>query len=209
MEAICGLGDTLAAVRGTERFLLDVAENPVGVREAELSLLDDWFEVFEHQTGILRNGDDGCATWFHLWAPAPGRFYPLQCDVSYGISRDTFRGCFVPALRRQADYLDYAVYHLDGVGAFHLLDEILGIERIAAVQILPGSGKPSPLHYLDLLRKVQRAGKRLHITIRPEEVPAALSLLSSRGLCLDVWAESETQARQVMEQAGRLSVDRG
>lgn len=207
MGAIYGVGDTLAAVRGAERFLMDMADDPVGVREAELALLDDWFAVFEHQTSIISNGDNWYATWFHLWAP--GKFYPLQCDVSYGISRDTFRGCFVPAIRRQADYLDYAVYHLDGVGAFHLLDEILAIDEIEAIQILPGEGHPSPLHYLDLLQKVQRAGRRLHITIRPQEVPQALSLLSSRGLCLEVWADSEAQARQVIDQAARLSVDRG
>lgn len=207
MGAIYGVGDTLAALRGANQFLMDMADDPVAVREAELALLADWFAVFEHQTSILRNADDWYATWFHLWAP--GKFYPLQCDVSYGISRDTFRECFVPALRRQADYLDYAVYHLDGVGAFHLLDEILAIERITAIQILPGAGKPGPLHYLDLLKKVQRAGKRLHITIRPDEVPHALSVLSCRGLCLDVWADSETQARQVIADAQRLSVDRG
>ena len=208
MCAIGGVGDTLAALRGTERYLLDMLDDPVAVREAELALVDDWFEVYRVHSQILRNGDDWHAGWFPLWAP--GTFYPLQCDVSYGISPDTFRECFVPALTKWAQGLDYTIHHLDGVGAFHLVEEVCRIEAIDAVQVLPGEGKPSPLHYLDTLRAVQRMGKRLHITIPSAEVRDALEVLSARGLCLEVTGVAcESEARKVIEKAARCSVDRG
>jgi hypothetical protein len=207
MNAIFGGGDTLAMLRGTERLLMDIMDDPAAVCGAELKLMDDWMEVFGHQWGILTR-DGGLATnWFGLWAP--GTCYPMQCDVSYGISAQSFHECFVPALRKQAQFLDYSLYHVDGVGAFHLVPEIARIDRIRALQILPGAGKPSPLHYLDVLRQVQRLGKGLHITIGPGEVGQALDLLSSRGLCINTWAESESQARQIIELAARESVDRG
>jgi len=79
----------------------------------------------------------------------------------------------------------------------------------AAVQVLPGSGKPSPLHYMDVLRTVQRMGRGLHITISPEEIPGALSQLSSRRLFIHTWAPSETDARKIIDEAARGSVDRG
>jgi len=67
-------------------------DDPAGVREAELKLVDDWIVVFTHQVDILCRDGGLYATWFPLWAP--GRFYPMQCDVSYGISPESFRECF-------------------------------------------------------------------------------------------------------------------
>jgi hypothetical protein len=207
MCAIFGGGDTLGMLRGNQRLLIDLMDDPGGVRDAELKLMEGWFEVFSTQVGALCQDGGPYTTWFGLWAP--GRYYPMQCDVSYGISPEAFRECFVPALKKQAEFLDFAIYHLDGVGAFHLVDEICQIEGINAIQVLPGAGKPSPLHYLDILKRVQRLGKRLHISIPPEEVELALSLLSSRGLCIDTSAARQKQAQEIIDLAGRLSVDRG
>ena len=103
----------------------------------------------------------------------------------------------------------YSIYHLDGVGAFHLIEEVCRIENIHAVQVLPGAGQPSPLHFLDTLRTVQRMGKGLHITIPPGDVRDAPDLLSCRGLCIDTNARTETEARALIEDISRLSVDRG
>ena len=205
MCAIYGGGDTLAALRGTERVLFDLMDRPAAVRDAELKLMDDWCEVFSHQVGLLTKDGGQYVSWFGLWAP--GRCYPMQCDVSFGISPKSFRECFVPALRKQAEFLDHALYHLDGTGAFPLLEELLRIERINAIQVYPGTGKPSPLHYIDVLRKVQRAGKGLHISISAEEVEPALDLLSSRGLCIDTQARTEKEARALIDLAGRKSVE--
>jgi len=207
MCAIFGCGDTLGMLRGNERLLFDIADAPAAVRRAELALMDDWFGVFEHQTNLLCDGGGEYATWFPIWAP--GRFYPTQCDVSYGISPKAFRECFVPALEKQVAWLDHAIYHLDGTGAFHLVEEVCKIDGIYAVQVLPGTGKPGPLHYMDVLKTVQHMGKGLHITISPQEIPEALSRLSSRGLFIHTWASSQTEAMKIVEQAARLSVDRG
>jgi len=204
--AIMGGGDTLSSLRGAERLLMDLMDDPSGVREAEIKLMHDWFKVYRMYADLLRAGDDWFTTWFPVWTP--GYYYTAQCDVSYGISPKSFRECFLPAIQLQTDLLDYSLYHVDGIGAFPFVDDLCKLERLGGLQILPGAGKPSPLHYLDVLRKVQRAGKRLHISIEPQEVPQALELLSSRGLCIGTWCGSEKEALTVIEQASRLSVDR-
>ncbi len=66
-------------------------------------------------------------------------------------------------------------------------------------------GIPSPLHYMDTLRYVQKAGKNLHISIPCEEVDAALSELSSRGLFIATSCETETNARELLERAKKWS----
>ena len=119
-----------------------------------------------------------------------------------------FREIFVPALARQLAYLDYAVYHVDGIEAFAHVAALCELPRLQAIQILPGAGKPSPLHYLDVLKQVQRADKNLHITISPEEVRPALQQLSARGLFIGTWARTETEARDLLKLVEAESVDR-
>ena len=205
--AIFGCGDTLAMVRGNERMLYDLMDDPAGVRDAELKFMDDWIEVFDHQTGILTEGGREYGTWFPIWAP--GKFYPTQCDVAYGISLRSFRECFVPALEKQTEYLDHALYHLDGTGAFHLVEEVCKIDGIGAVQVLPGTGQPPALHFLDTCQTVQRMGKNLWIFVPPEEIPDALDKLSSRGLMFCTGARDEAHAQEIIETTARLAVDRG
>jgi hypothetical protein len=74
------------------------------------------------------------------------------------------------------------------------------------VQVLPGAGKPSPLHYAKELKKVQDAGKNLHISIPPHEVKQALGMLSSKGLFIDTWCASESEANDLVKCAERWSL---
>ena len=59
------------------------------------------------------------------------------------------------------------------------------------------------------LKKVQAAGKNLHVTIAPEEVEQDLSMLSARGLFIQTWTKTQAQAEELLEQAERWSMDRG
>ena len=202
-----GCGDTLAALRGTEQLLFDCVERPGEVRAAEEYLMDMWFDFYDHCFSVIRDAAEGSCCWFTLWSP--GKFYAVQNDFSFNIGPDMFREIFLPTIRRQTEFLDHAVYHVDGVSAFRHVDALCELPRLQAIQILPGSGKPSPLHYYEVLKKVQAAGKNLHITIAPEEVKQALSLLSARGLFIQTFTKSEAEAEELLKQAERWSVDRG
>jgi len=201
--AFGGPGDTLAALRGTGSLLYDVADCPERVAAAELYLIRQWCGVYDRFYGIIRGAAQGSAGWFALWSP--GRFYASQCDFSYMISPRMFRELFLPAIEEQTRFLDHSVYHLDGIGAFVHLPMLLEVPGIQAIQVLPGAGKPSPLHYLDTLRRVQAAGKNLHISIPASEVETALSLLSARGLFIDTTCGSEGEARDLLRAAERWS----
>ena len=202
--AFGGCGDTLAGLRGSDRLLLDVVDQPELVRRTENFLMDMWFEVFDTCHEIVRQTQDGGSCgWFPLWAP--GKFYAVQNDFAYMISPAMFRELFLPVIRRQTEFLDYAVYHVDGVGNFAHVPALCELPRLQALQILPGAGKPSPLHYLDVLRTVQAAGKNLHITIPSDEVEKALALLSARGLFIQTTCTTEAEARGLLKKAERWS----
>ncbi len=164
-------------------------------------------EHYETLWREIREVDEGSTCWFDLWSP--GKFYSSHNDFSYMIGPEMFRELFIPVLKRQLDYLDHSVYHVDGIGAFAHVDALCELDRLQALQILPGAGKPSPLHYMDVLKKVQRAGKNLHISIPPEEVRPALEQLSARGLFIGTSCRTEGEARTLLKNVEKWSVDRG
>jgi hypothetical protein len=197
-------GDTLAAIRGNLQLLMDLIECPDYVRQFDYFLMQQWNkQVFEPMYQITCAGAEGSATWDSLWAP--GRHYALQNDFSYMISPRMFRQVFLPTIEMQTRFLEYSIYHVDGVAAFAHVDALCELPRLHALQIIPGAGKPGALYFMDMLKKIQAHGKSLQIFVQPEEVEQALGELSARGLYLGVQAESEDQARYLLEMAPKWS----
>ena len=63
---------------------------------------------------------------------------------------------------------------------------------------------------MDVLKKVQAAGKSLHLDLPVDQVKPALEQLSARRLWINAWGcRTETEARQLLKDAERWSVDRG
>jgi hypothetical protein len=202
--AFGGTGDTLASLRDSNRLLFDVVDRPELIRKSEERIMDVWCEVYDTLYDIVSPvSDGGCTTWFALWAP--GKFYPTHNDFTYMISTEMYRDIFLPALRRQTDFLDYSVYHVDGINAFAHVPMLCELPGIQAIQILPGAGKPSPLHYTEALEAVQSRGKNLHITIPADEVEHAVKTLSAKGLFISTHTETEAEARELIKVVERHS----
>jgi len=205
--AFGGSGDTLASLRGTDKLLYDCIDRPEWVRECEEYLMDMWCEHYQNSYEEIKDVDEGSTCWFPLWSP--GKFYAVQNDFSYMISPCMFREIFLPVIKRQTEFLDHSVYHVDGIGAFAHVEALCELPRLQAIQILPGAGKPSPLYFPEILTKVQKAGKNLHISIGAHEVKKALEMLSARGLFIDTYCDTEDDAKRLLENIERWSVDRG
>jgi len=202
--AFGGSGDTLAAVRGTLNLLYDIADTPEKVRQADEYLMAIWFEIYDIFYDIVHEVTDGGSTcWYSLWAP--GKMYAVQNDFSYMISPRMFRQVFLPVIERQTEFLDYSIYHVDGIEAFAHVPALCELPKLQTLQILPGAGKPSPLHYIETLKTVQAAGKNLHIGIPIHEVESALKMLSAKGLFIQTWASSEAEARDLIKKVENWS----
>jgi hypothetical protein len=205
IQALGGCADTLAQLRGTQQLLLDVMDCPGYVRDFDQYLMKQWNEVYEKFYQITREGAEGSTTWPSTNVWAPGRFYFPMCDFSYMISTKMYTDLFLPSIEMQVNYLDYSLYHLDGVRAFAHIDVILALSKLNGVQVVPGDGKPNALHYMDLLKKIQRAGKNLWISLPPEDVETALENLSAKGLFINTSCETEEEARNLIIKAEKLS----
>ena len=199
MQAIGHTGDVLAALRTTNQLLYDMVDEPETVYEFEMHLIENvWKPVFDRLYDIVQDGSFGGNTsWLGIWGP--GRLFVPSNDFTYMISTQMYKEVFLDALKAHLDMLDYKVYHVDGIEAFRHVDMLLELPNLQGYQILPGDGKPSPLHFMDVLKKVQAAGKNLHITIPPHEVKTALENLSSKGLYINTWARTEEEAKELIK----------
>ena len=115
-----------------------------------------------------------------------------------------FREIFLPTLERQTRFLKYVVYHLDGVGNFVHLPTILELPGVGHPGPA-GGGQAQPAALPRPAREVQAAGKNLVLCLPPEEIPEALSVLSTRGLLIETSCRTEQEARDLLRAVEGLS----
>jgi len=100
----------------------------------------------------------------------------------------------VPA-RVEDRWFDHCVYHVDGIGNFVHSDALWELPRLQATQIPASAGKPSPPHYVDVIKNAQEAAKNLHTSTPANEVEIALSELSAKGLYIQTWCGPRPRQR--------------
>lgn len=191
-----GGGDALAALRNPEDLCRDLIDCPQKVKEMMAFLTPLWFEVYEGQHNLIQRKMQGSTTWLPAWSP--GRYYPTSCDFICMISQEMFREFFLDDIIAQVEWLDHSLFHLDGPGAIKHLDLLLEIPKLGGIQWVPGAGSPSMTHWIPLLKRIQAAGKNLHLSVASDEVLPLLSALSPKGLMLSTWCRTESEAKDLI-----------
>lgn len=191
--------DVLAAMKGTDKVLLDTVMQP-DVLERQMQQINDiYFQVFDELYDIIREGDEMAFCYFSSWAP--GKMTKLQSDISTMISVEDYRRFVQPFIREQCQKIDYTLYHLDGVGAMHHLPALLEIEELNAVQWTPGVGEPqggSPKWY-DLYKKILAAGKSIMACwVTLDELRPLLDNIGGNGVHIEMDFHNEDEVEKAM-----------
>ena len=191
--------DVLAAIKGTDKVLLDTVMQPEVLEHQMQQINDIYFQVFDELYDIIREGDEMAFCYFSSWAP--GKMSKLQCDISTMISTDDYRRFVQPFIRQQCQKIDYTLYHLDGVGAMHHLDALLEIDELNAIQWTPGVGEPqggSPKWY-DLYKRILKAGKSIMASwVKLDELRPLLDNIGGDGVHLEMDFHNEHDVEQAM-----------
>jgi len=201
--------DGLAALRDPQQLCLDLYDCPEAVDRAVQAVIPLWYEIYEGPYRIIRaaDPDHGTSTWLPVWSP--GRCYPVSCDFAALLSPAMFRRFALPHLRAEAAWLDHALYHLDGPDALRHLAALFEVPQVRAIQWVPGAGQgPSMLKWVPLLRRIQAAGRGLHLSVPAEEVLPLLEALAPEGLLLNTSCRSEEEARALLRAAERATRSR-
>ena len=118
------------------------------------------------------------------------------------ISEDDFRTFALPFLREQCDYIDYTLYHLDGVDAMRHLDAVLELENLNAVQWTPGVGQPQggDARWYGLYKKILAAGKSVMANwVTLDELKPLLDNVGNQGLNIQMDFKSEKEIDEALK----------
>ena len=203
MPDSCGTLDALAHLYGSENLLIAMREEPEAVARAVRIVNEGWTDSNEryYQAAYACNRD-GCAhPWMHLWAP--GRMQHMQCDLSVMISTGMYENLVVPELEQQMRWLEYPIYHFDGIEQERHLGCLLSLKKLRAVQWTNVDGQSPPLAYLPVLKRIQAAGKNLILMTPIEDAQELIDNLSSAGLYIHCWARTPEEADALVRHAER------
>lgn len=211
--------DVLAAMKGTDKVLMDTLTQPDLLEEQMQRVNDAYFEVFDALYDIIRfdgrdcdgpldstcpgasfgTADEMAFCYFSLWAP--GKVTKLQSDISTMLSVEDYRRFVQPFIRQQAQRIPYTLYHLDGVGAMRHLPALLEIEELKAIQWTPGVGQPQggdPKWY-DLYRQILAGGKSIMACwVTVEELRPLLDNIGGDGVHLEMDFHNEDEVEQAL-----------
>jgi hypothetical protein len=193
--------DVLASLRDAQTLMVDLIERPAWVQAkiAELNLV--YREVYDALRERLALPDGSCCfSAFHLWGP--GRTAKVQCDAAAMISPAMFDEFVRPALAEQCDWLDHAMFHLDGTQAIPHLPTLLGIPGLDAIEYTPQAGVEDGGHkrWWPLYRTILAAGKSVQIVaVKAAEVAPLLDAIGTRGVYLHVSGITDAATLRTLE----------
>jgi hypothetical protein len=187
--------DTLAAMRGTDRLLIDLLERPDWVHGCLRQITDVYFHYYDILYDLFR--DEVGGSWW--WAYAPGRMAKFQCDFSAMISAPMFREFMVPVLTEMTERVSYSMYHWDGPGAIQHLDALLSVPKLNMIQWTPGAGAEPTWHerWWPLYHRIFDAGKS--VLLGADNVEQLLALKREFGeqckqMLIGTWAPTVEEA---------------
>lgn len=193
--------DGLMSFRGSQQLCFDTVEDPEFVAQAIMDLLDPFKAIFDRLCTITEAYQKGTSNWMGVWHP--GRQYVTSCDFATMISPAAFQELCLKELQEELKYLDASIFHMDGPGVMRHVDTILQQQNLKGVQWVYGAGQPTAAHWLDLLHKIQEAGKMVHIDAYPSDVPLLLKELRPEGLLINLVGATMQEAQELEELARR------
>ena len=207
MPDATGNADALAHLLGSEEFLFSMMDEPeetlAALGKIQLAYEDIMTKVYDIVKGVNQGGS--CVGWLNTWAP--GLHAQMQCDLSVMISNPMFKEFIMPELQAQRRFLEYPLYHLDGMEQVRHLDDLLSIPNLKTIQWTQVAGQPPCTAFIPQLRKIQAAGKNIVISVEPDQIRPLMENLSSRGLYLLTWADSKDEADAIVKDVARWTHD--
>jgi hypothetical protein len=197
--------DMLAFIIGPEQVLLGMAEHPDWISQAIGQLTVNWVTLIKYFQQLAQPRHAfwyGNTGWMPFWAPE--QFIATQSDLSCMISPAMYDKFILPELDLIGREFKHVWYHLDGQSAWQHLDRLCSLPYIKVIQFTPMSGtEPNGPAYLDFYRRIQAAGKIVHIQLPSENVAPLVKALDPARVCYDTNCSNAAAADALLVSACR------
>jgi DNA-binding FadR family transcriptional regulator len=194
MPIMRGPTDMLGALLGQQEMVVALMETDPRVMLKLIERVTRAFlAVIEAQRRLTPPFYGGQALGFyHLWAP--GKAIWFQDDLSSILSPKLYRQFFLDSARMILTGHDHTAVHLHP-NSFFILDELLGLENLKAVQVNKDISGPGIKEMLPVLAKImQTRGLILWGDLTVEDLELVWKNLPCRGLALNVVAPTQEEA---------------
>jgi hypothetical protein len=196
-----GPADILAALLGTQRFLIAMYDEPWRIERLAGQIAAVWLRVTQGQEAVVPAFRGGYGIrQFGLWSP--GRSVWLQDDTSGMMSLHHYRRFFLGPLRSMSVY-PFGVLHLHA-HSLHLAEALAAVPGIRAINIYFDTPAITIADALPVLRQLQQQRMPLILArdvyqgFSLEEYAEIMDALSPRGLSVHMRADSVEEGRAVM-----------
>ena len=177
--------DIASAALGDEPICWAMADEPVQFKALLEVCTDVFITVAKAWCAASPPFQNGYCE-YGIWAP--GTVVRTQCDNAALLSPQTYRDFLLPCDEQICAAFDYPLIHTHS-GVLHIVvDALLELERLRAIQVsLDYPAQPPVTTLLPIFQKINKE-KPLIITgaLTEEELNLLLNTLSPRGLCLQV-----------------------
>jgi len=193
--------DALVSLRGPEELCFDTIECPELIQKFDKQIFEVHKIVYEKLYAEISRLGNGSSYWMGQWSDK--RHYVVGSDFSCMLSSQAYEELVAPGIEREIGFFDQSVYHLDGPQALRHLDRILEFKDLNAVQWVYGAGQPSPKHWIDVLKKIQDAGKCIDISGPAEDLIEIMKYIKPEGMLYHCWCNSEEEAKTLIKAVTR------
>lgn len=190
--------DAMSALRGPQDLCYDIMDYPDLVYDKLQEINNTYQEIYQMAYTAGRMQQRGTIGWSPLYCE--GHSAVIQCDFSCMLSPKQARRYVIPSIQREAALLDHCIYHYDGKEALGHLDDVLAIPEIDCIQWVPGDGNPRTIEWMDLLKKIQKAGKSVWIyDWSAEEIKTRFKELEPNKVAFSLHVASQDEADSLLE----------
>jgi hypothetical protein len=189
--------DALASLRGSETLCFDIYDAPETVEKLTFDLFERFKEVYNTLNGIIGEKQQGNSNWMGVYHP--DGWYVTSCDFMGMISNKMYKEFVEPELLKEIRFLKNTIFHLDGPGALKHIESLLQLEELDGIQWVYGAGQPTAAYWIDILKKMQKAGKMIHVDIIPKDLPILLENLQPEGTLYRVFCKDKQEADEILK----------
>jgi hypothetical protein len=198
-----GAGDTLGMLLGVDKLLICIKDNPGIIKNMLKTISNVIIALYNKLFQIVGSSKlEGFVNYVGCWSPH--KTITIDCDLGTMISEKIYKDIFLPPLLESMYTAKHRIYHLDGTDQLHILDTILNIKDLHAIQWAPGVGREEIMQWIPLIKKIQNKKKSIVLYCTPPEVIPLLQEIFPEGICISTSFSNKEEAEQLIEKIEKI-----